>query len=83
MSLALAKIHQAGLIHRHIKPANVLMSDKGPKIVDFGISHSSDQTSVTETGVLAGSPGWLSPEQFDALPLTPASDLFSLGSLLA
>ena len=83
MSLALAEIHEAGLIHRDIKPANILVSDKGPKIIDFGISHSSDQTSVTETGVLAGSPGWLSPEQFDGLALTPASDIFSLGSVLA
>lgn len=83
MSLALAAVHEAGLIHRDIKPANILMSDKGPKIIDFGISHSSDQTSVTETGVLAGSPGWLSPEQFDGLEITAASDVFSLGSLLA
>lgn len=83
MSLALTAIHEAGLIHRDIKPANILMSDKGPKIIDFGISHSSDQTSVTETGVLAGSPGWLSPEQFDGLEITSASDVFSSGSLLA
>ena len=48
MSSALTAIHAAGLIHRDIKPANVLMSDKGPKIIDFGISHSSDQTSVTD-----------------------------------
>ena len=83
MSLALTAVHEAGLIHRDIKPANILMSDKRPKIIDFGISHSSDQTSVTETGVLAGSPGWLSPEQFDGLEITSASDVFSLGSLLA
>lgn len=83
MSRALTAVHEAGLIHRDIKPANILMSDKGPKIIDFGISHSSDQTSVTETGVLAGSPGWLSPEQFDGVEITPASDVFSLGSLLA
>ena len=83
LSMALDAIHSCGVIHRDIKPANVLMSDRGPKVIDFGISHVSDETSVTATGLLAGSPAWLSPEQFEGTEVTTASDVFSLGTLLS
>lgn len=79
----LVAIHEKGLIHRDIKPANILMSESGPKIIDFGIAQDLDATSVTVTGTVAGSPAWLSPEQIDGDTLTPASDLFSFGSVLA
>ena len=59
------------------------MSESGPKIIDFGIAQDLDATSVTMTGTVAGSPAWLSPEQIDGEELTPASDLFSVGSVLA
>lgn len=79
----LVAIHEKGLIHRDIKPANILMSESGPKIIDFGIAQDLDATSVTVTGTVAGSPAWLSPEQIDGDTITPASDLFSFGSVLA
>ena len=79
----LIAIHEKGLIHRDIKPANILMSESGPKIIDFGIAQDSDATSVTVTGTVAGSPAWLSPEQIDGDSLTSATDLFSFGSVLA
>jgi serine/threonine protein kinase len=59
------------------------MSESGPKIIDFGIAQDLDATSVTMTGTVAGSPAWLSPEQIDGISLTPATDIFSVGSVLA
>ncbi|WP_416984688.1 serine/threonine-protein kinase [Streptomyces sp. T028] len=80
---ALRDIHRAGLVHRDLKPANVLMTDDGPRVIDFGISRASDNQSLTMTGRVIGTPPFMSPEQL-ASPreVTPASDVFSLGSLL-
>ena len=80
--IALAQIHSLGVVHRDIKPANILLSETGPKLIDFGISQKSDDTSLTTTGLVAGSPAWLAPEQLDVGEVTGAADLFSLGSLL-
>jgi serine/threonine protein kinase len=80
--IALTQIHGLGVVHRDIKPANVLLSETGPKLIDFGISQRSDETSLTTTGLVAGSPAWLAPEQLDVGEVTGAADLFSLGSLL-
>jgi len=80
-ALAVLEIH--GIAHRDIKPANVIMSDRGPVLIDFGIAHPEDATSLTATGIVTGSPAWLSPEQANLDDLTAASDVFSLGSLLA
>ncbi len=80
-ALAVLEIH--GIMHRDIKPANVIMSDRGPVLIDFGIAHPEDATSLTATGIVTGSPSWLSPEQVALSDLTAASDVFSLGSLLA
>ena len=60
---ALIDIHAAGVIHRDLKPSNILLTEAGPKIVDFGIARAGDQTAVTATGVVLGSPAFLSPEQ--------------------
>jgi serine/threonine protein kinase len=79
---ALAAVHRLGIVHRDIKPANIIMSDTGPKIIDFGISQDSDATSLTMTGTVAGSPAWLSPEQLEGVAVTAGSDLYSLGSVL-
>lgn len=80
---ALRDIHRAGLVHRDLKPANVLMTDNGPRVIDFGISRAADNQSLTVTGRVIGTPPFMSPEQL-ASPrdVTPASDLFSLGSLM-
>ncbi|HQR80948.1 MAG TPA: serine/threonine-protein kinase [Actinomycetota bacterium] len=79
-ALAVLEIH--GIAHRDIKPANVIMAERGPVLIDFGIAHRDDATSLTATGIVTGSPAWLSPEQVALEELTAASDVFSLGSLL-
>lgn len=79
---ALDAIHIEGIIHRDIKPSNIIISDSGAKIIDFGISLDSDATSITSTGLVSGSPAWLSPEQLEGKELSPGSDLFSAGSVL-
>ncbi|UFS95446.1 serine/threonine-protein kinase [Nocardia huaxiensis] len=83
LAAALWSIHQAGLIHRDLKPANVILAADGPRVIDFGIAQLSDNRgALTETGALLGSPAFMSPEQALSERLTPASDVFSLGSLL-
>lgn len=82
--IALREIHRVGLIHRDLKPSNVLLAEDGPRVIDFGIAHAVSESAnrLTETGSMIGSPGFMSPEQVEGLPLTPASDMFSLGALL-
>src|SRR6266446_1992969 len=72
--------HQAGLIHRDVKPANLLLSKSGTvKITDFGISQVAGSVSLTRTGVIVGSPGYLAPERAFGAQATVASDLYALG----
>ncbi|WP_236246223.1 serine/threonine-protein kinase [Streptomyces sp. CC210A] len=83
---ALERVHAAGLIHRDLKPANVLLAVDGPRIIDFGIARAVDTVTdggLTSTGAVVGSPGFMSPEQVRGERLTPASDVFCLGSVLA
>ncbi|MEV0258025.1 PQQ-binding-like beta-propeller repeat protein [Streptomyces sp. NPDC050732] len=80
---ALAAIHRAGLIHRDLKPSNILLTLDGPRVIDFGISRAVDGTVLTAEGQVAGSPGFMSPEQSRGLELTPASDVFAFGAVLA
>jgi hypothetical protein len=75
-------IHAAGVVHRDLKPSNVLLAADGPRIIDFGISHTAGFSGLTRTGWVAGSPGFMSPEQAEGIPGGPASDIFSLGSVL-
>jgi eukaryotic-like serine/threonine-protein kinase len=83
ISSALATAHQAGIVHRDVKPGNVLLTDDGTaKITDFGVSHAVGEVTVTKTGVLLGTPAYLSPEAAQGNSADFASDVFSLGATL-
>ncbi|KZB79738.1 serine/threonine-protein kinase [Amycolatopsis regifaucium] len=83
LALALGDIHRAGLIHRDLKPSNVILTGDGPRVIDFGIARAAEGDSeLTHTGAVIGSPGFMSPEQAEGKPLTPASDMFAFGALL-
>jgi serine/threonine protein kinase len=81
---ALAAIHEAGIVHRDFKPSNVLLAGDGPRVVDFGIARTinSQESSVTATGMVVGTPGYLAPEQLTGAPLQPAVDIFAWGATM-
>lgn len=86
LAYALQDIHRAGLVHRDLKPGNILLTADGPRVIDFGIARALGATAdpaLTQTGELLGSPGFLAPEQINGTPVTPACDVFGLGAVLA
>ncbi|WP_051828478.1 serine/threonine-protein kinase [Streptomyces bicolor] len=80
---ALADIHRAGLAHRDLKPGNIMLTARGPRVIDFGISRPADALALTVPGTLLGTPGFMSPEQASGGVAGPAGDIFGLGAVLA
>jgi tRNA A-37 threonylcarbamoyl transferase component Bud32 len=80
---ALSHIHARGILHRDVKPSNVLLAlDGTPYLADFGFAYAEDGPALTATGCIVGTAGYLAPEQAEGLPLTPAVDVYALGLVL-
>ncbi|WP_152486389.1 protein kinase domain-containing protein, partial [Nocardiopsis lucentensis] len=82
MAEAVAAIHASGVLHRDLKPSNVILAPDGPKVLDFGIARAVDETGLTRTGGLVGSPAWLSPERYRGVS-GPEADVFAWGAMVA
>ncbi|MEV6063522.1 serine/threonine-protein kinase [Nocardia asteroides] len=84
LAMALLEIHRTGLVHRDLKPSNILLTNDGPRVIDFGIARAlEDDVTLTATGAVLGSPAYMSPEQAECRTLTAASDVFAVGAVLA
>ncbi|MFE5331685.1 serine/threonine-protein kinase [Embleya sp. NPDC056575] len=78
---ALREIHRVGVVHRDLKPGNVIAAADGPRVIDFGIARAADAVALTGTGVCVGTPAFMAPEQAVGRHVTPAADVFALGAL--
>ncbi|WFE56283.1 serine/threonine-protein kinase [Micromonospora sp. WMMD712] len=82
IAAALAAAHAHGIVHRDVKPANVVLTPCGVKVLDFGIATPAGAPDETPAGIVVGTPAYLAPEQLDRQPATPAADMYALGVLL-
>ncbi|TDC42356.1 serine/threonine-protein kinase [Micromonospora sp. KC213] len=82
VAAALAAAHAHGIVHRDVKPANVMLTPCGVKVLDFGIATPAGAADEAPDGMVVGTPAYLAPEQFDRQPATPAADMYALGVLL-
>src|ERR1022692_2958779 len=83
LAQALAAVHGAGVVHRDLKPGNVMMVNGEPVVIDFGIAQALDSTRLTMTGMFMGTPGYLSPEVIEGSPSGPAADVPSWAATVA
>ncbi|MFY1615045.1 serine/threonine-protein kinase [Micromonospora sp. WMMD736] len=82
VAAALSAAHASGIVHRDVKPANVILTPAGVKVLDFGIATPTGTADPMPDGMLLGTPAYLAPEQLDGAPATPAADMYALGVLL-
>jgi serine/threonine protein kinase len=82
LAQALDALHALGIVHRDVKPSNVMLSEDGAMLADFGLARGDDATQLTRDGQLVGSAHYLAPELIEGHPATPASDIYALGCLL-
>ncbi|MGH8824551.1 MAG: protein kinase domain-containing protein [Jiangellaceae bacterium] len=80
---SLASVHAAGVVHRDVKPGNVMLTDGGPVLIDFGLARAVDETRLTATGIVIGTPGYLAPETIDGRETAPATDVHGWGATVA
>ncbi|MDN3353660.1 serine/threonine-protein kinase [Actinomadura sp. DC4] len=79
---ALLTLHSRGIVHRDLKPSNLILAPDGPRVVDFGIARALDETSMTRTGLMLGSSGWISPEHYRGEEVGPPADVYAWGLIV-